>query len=699
MYNIINMLSKTKNLKIFLILILLASFSNKLNAAGFVEFNADSSSAQNSCVFDVHPEFLLNGNYDTDSAQVDLEVPEASFKKTLQLSSDGVYGYTDTTVTAPLPETTKSFRFIANYYMSPASSSTRTLVSKDDVSVTCVNPAFDAKQNQNQSTGILYSAIPKGTGSTIQYGNKSFNIGGVGSALSGCLGVGAKISSAIGGAGNVGSVDVTDVKASQKESCGDALAYAASRIVIQNISKSTIGWATGGNNGNPYYPTDYRSLYENIKSKEIQSFINELQTNDTKNPYSSSFAKSLANKTREQTKPFAEKYAYSGPSASFFNDFKKGGWESWYKYMLIPQNNSLGYSEIASKKAEDLKNQAVSTVQEELQNNNGFLSQKVCDDKNFREIANDTEKSKLLAAAAKGDKAAITSLNNSVCKNYKISTPGSIIAKQLQDVLGSPLRQTEQIDEVNEALGSVFDGIVAKLITNGLNSLSVSSFKSGVDFSYNSSAQNAGYEKTATGGSFWDNFKTSFDLHRDLPGIIKTQEAYLSQLNKNNQILGQVLKSIDKMDYSLPGPRLGWASGIQERIYTTSAGIKREAQLQMGGLIGNLVTLGMRDKILDGIEGVFIKVFTTTFDFYQTVIINKFDPSFNTKMPRNSSRMVTMIGARQSYQEIYSETATEIQSTKEVVLQLNDINSQVISLYKKACERFKKENPGSACVY
>ncbi len=325
------------------------------------------------------------------------------------------------------------------------------------------------------------------------------------------------------------------------------------------------------------------------------------------------------------------------------------------------------------------------------------MSQKTCDDKNFKAWINDAEQAKNLAAAAKGDKAAIMRVGQSVCKNFKVATPGSMISKQLEQALGTPLRQAEQVDEVDEGIGMVFDKMVSKLVSNGLKNLSSTDFKNNVDFSYNAPTQNTGYE-LPTGGSFWDEYKTTFDLRRDLPGVIKTQKAYVAQVQKNNDVIALVLKSIDKMDYSLPGPRLGWAEGMQQRILETAAGIKREAQLNMGGILGNIKTLGIRDKILDGLEGLFIKIFSAVFDFYQNAIGNKFDPNINTKMPTNSVTMVGLIGTRQTYQDIYLQNNDQITKMGDIILQLEDIDRKVKALYVKACARFIKENPGAKCT-
>lgn len=545
----------------------------------------------------------------------------------------------------------------------------------------------------------VFSAVPQSSG-TIQYGNKSFSIGGVGAALSGCLGAGQKVTTALYDLASkleVGTVGTNSPQTRAKE-CSDALAYAASRLVVQNMAMKTTNWVTSGNNGNPFYPTNYTSLYSNIRSGEVKNFITELQSADSSNPYNSSFAKSLASNARSKDQTFAEKYAYTGPKPEFFDSFKNGGWDAWYKYILEPQNNPLGYSQIASQEAENRQNQAVQTTAEELANNDGFLSQKKCDDKNYIPWKNDAEKASTIISAAKGDKLAIVRMANATCKNFKIITPGSIISQQLKDVLGSPLRQAEQINRADQALGSVFDAIVSNLVNKGLSSLSSSSFKDNVDFSYNNpGSQNPGYN-TATGGSFWDQYNSSFDLRRDLPGIIKTQKDYVDQLEKNNEVLILVLQSIDKMDDALPGPRVGWDENLDEAILAISADMRHQAGLWTGGIIGNLKSLGMKNQILDGVEQMFIKTLTTILNAYRTTVNMKFNPALNFGMPTTSTKMVGLIRQRQTYEEIINANSEEIVQMKDIIDQLNVINKGVIDLYARACARFKAENPGTTCI-
>lgn len=692
--------------KVVFLIFLSLVFSQPAIAAISANIDESATTSQNACVIDVSLSYPIDQGYDPDSAEAELTSTEASYSNKIALDNDKNYAYGGVTVNAILPTTTKLFSFTSKFYMRKNGATSKTLILTESSSVACENPSY-TKQKLAQNTTKLpnqqtYSATPQNGGSSVQYGNKSFNISGIGAALSGCLGAGKWVTGALGsifgGGGGSDSVAVDDSEANQKESCGDALAYAASRVIIQNMSKSIVNWATTGNNGNPYYPTNYQSLYQNIRNTEIRSFVSELQSNANKNPYNTSFAKSLAAKAREDSKSFAERNAYTGPGPEFFQDFRNGGWDAWFNYILIPKNNPLGYSQIASEENAKRQNTAVESTQEELKNNNGFLSQKTCDDKNYVPWKDSAEEAKVTAAASSGDENAIKRVLQSTCSNFKIQTPGSLISKQLSDILGSPIRQAEQVDEVDEALGAVFDNIISSLVTKGLTGLSSNNFKQTVDFSYNApGSQNPGYN-LPTGGTFWDQYNTNFDLRRDIPGIIATQEAYLKQIRKNNQALTLVLKSIDLMDYELPGPRIGWAEGIPQKIQIKVQEIKHQAKIYQGGIVGNLLTLGVRDKVLDGIESAFLQIFNEIFEQYQTDIANRFDPNYNIKMPSKSFEMIARIQTRSTYEEKLSKNASEINGMETIILQLKNIRFQVDALYKRACERFKKDNPGAECI-
>ena len=164
------------------------------NSGILATFNDDSSSVQNSCVFDIDLSYIVQSGYDGDTGQVELSSPEAGFKKTIPLGFDGTFANARTTVSAPLPAQTKGFTFSAQMFMGRTSTSTRDSFGVQTSSATCVNPQFAADQKlkqdaRNQNTTTLFEALSQKNGAYVQFGNRSFRLSGVGSALAGCLGI------------------------------------------------------------------------------------------------------------------------------------------------------------------------------------------------------------------------------------------------------------------------------------------------------------------------------------------------------------------------------------------------------------------------------------------------------------------------------------------------------------------------------
>ena len=176
-----------------------------------------------------------------------------------------------------------------------------------------------------------------------------------------------------------------------------------------------------------------------------------------------------------------------------------------------------------------------------------------------------------------------------------------------------------------------------------------------------------------------------------MPGIIKTQKAYIAQLEKNNQIISKVLDSIDKMDYALPGPRVGWAEGMEQKAYEAAKQATLEFKEGAWDDLASLQKFSLQREMLAFIEDFFVRAITLFLGFYQNAVDSKFNPATNANMPKNSAKMIALITTRQSYEEAYAQNDIEIQNTNDVILQLTDINNQVIALYKRACERFLKE--------
>lgn len=688
--------------KIKYVLIIIAIFfaSNSFASIRAVQ-DKDASFAQDKCVINVSVSETYNTNYDTSTAYVELKSKEAGYSEIIPLYTAGdpystnYGGSADVTISTAIPkDSKKTYAFQSTFYMAKQDSAIEDKLNTSYASVDCESQAYAAEKSfqdsvLKQKTGTVtsgatqqvYSAAQRMGGGEVQIGKQRYSISGIGSALMGCAGVGNWVREKLGGffksTMNLDKVTVDDSSNNSKESCGDQLAYAASRIAIENISRSVINWSNSGNDGSSFFPQNYKSLYQGIKDRQVQSFISELQSGQNTNPFSSSIAKSIASKSRNEKLSFSERTKYTGPEPAFFKDFKNGGWDSWFKYILVPQNNPLGYSQLVSEELASRKNSSVQETKDELVNNNGFLSKKVCTDKGYVAWKDSAEKTSVENAARSGDEKAQKRLEQATCKNYKVATPGSIIADQVKQVVGTPMRQAEQVDEMNEALGSLFDAMVANLASRGLSGLSDTNFKNRVNFAFNTGS-NTSSQNLPTGGTFWDEFGSNFDLRRDLPGILKTQKAYLRQIEINNKVLLTVLQSIDRMDYVLPGPKVDWfesqagMSIIAARMKEIEMRYRRQAK-----------TVRKMDELLENI-GV-----------YRVAVEKIYEPIQNLK---TYPAVYDGIKTRALYEELLTINQREVVIMTDVINQLEKIQKDVDALYIRACDRFKKDNPGAICI-
>lgn len=678
-----------------LICILMVLFAQKSFASIRITQNKEASSAQNKCVLNLSIAETLSPNYDTLTAYVNIKSKEAGFNEDVPLVDQNGTGVAEITAIAPMPAEgeSKTYNFESTLYMARRDSGTDVKIGTKNASFVCKSILFEQNElikNQiaQQRTGMVTSTLSNQVfmasqrmgGGEFMVGNNSYTISGIGSALIGCSNVSSwgreKLGELFGSVStNQEKVGVNDSKDNAKESCGDRLAYAASRLVIENMSRAVINWANSGNDGTSFFPQDYQSLFQNVKNKQVEDFVKELRNGNNSSPFSSSAARSAAQMARNNTRSFAERTRYSGPNAEFFQDFRSGGWEAWYSYILVPQNNPIGYGRLLSEEKSNRQNTAINLLQNELTSNNGFLSQKVCADKGYRKWTSDAERVSAETLAKSGDKNAIKRIEQATCKTYKIATPGSLIAEQVKQAIGTPMRQAEQADEINESLGSLFDAMTVNLVSKGLTNLSQPSFRDRVNFSFNSSTNTL---DQPTGGTFWEEFGTNFDLRRDLPNIINTQKAYVLQLEKNNLAISTVLQGIERMDMVMPGPGLLY---FESEDFNTS-------YLREVSKIEN--RYDSQNK-----ESRKIQNFQEDIGLYRALIEEVYKDRLNLK---TYQEVYEGVSTRQSYQNILALNQRDITAVKDLIKELEIIQKGVDDLYKRACERFKTEKPGAICI-
>lgn len=437
-----------------------------------------------------------------------------------------------------------------------------------------------------------------------------WNIQGIGAVAANCADIPGLIQDGIEAVGSYFGIEPGDptsavsvpvkdavVRGEEKESnlkerCLDAIARYAVLKVIDKITLETVRWINTGFQGNPFYLESPEQFFGDIARDEI-SKVNAWYTIDPENfPFGRVVMETILLSLQKQ---FSENVRFSlnqvlahGNYEQFRGKFSVGGWAG-YTALANPNNNPLGNyilvnEELGRRTAGTSFNKAYSFKQQ-LEQGAGFLNQQECvltaagapiednpyipEDDAFHvfpgqtppqavydEIGYDPNSFTPMTAQQVEDIQWYTL--RSICDRWVTKTPGTVVANSVTDALGSPLRQLELADELNENLGLIFDALLNQLVTQGLNSLS------NLDSDPASPTYNVLYDQytggqpgqQAQGQGIGDVFNGT---QGGDPGIVDIQQSYVAQATTNiNLITNQLIMPTRLLDYCVPGPNPLW---------------------------------------------------------------------------------------------------------------------------------------------
>lgn len=326
-----------------------------------------------------------------------------------------------------------------------------------------------------------------------------------------------------------------------REECLNGIAFTLAKNQLVAMTKSTINWVTTGFNGDPMYIRNINSFMRNIENEILARELNMFKDlsgnyNTREYPYGRDFSISAIN-TRQSSQNFADSmkqdltyYLEDGATIEDFSqDFSKGGWSGWLALTQHPQNNPLGFTMKSSQHIADEQEKEVTNLKEEKAENDGFLSQKKCVEYYkksipttipYQEVEEETGE---LVWKEHTETKEVIDLES--CKKWEVVTPGSLIKDKISDSLGSPERQLEIADSINDVLNALFAGLIDKLRLDGLSGLSPMS--SEIDFTnvsggLGSNSFDIEGNYTSLGVGF--NKNRPFDLTKDLGNIYNHEE-------------------------------------------------------------------------------------------------------------------------------------------------------------------------------
>ncbi len=238
----------------------------------------------------------------------------------------------------------------------------------------------------------------------------------------------------------------------------NGIAWAVAKAMIQTMTKSIVNWINSGFQGSPGFVTNLNFTLLSVANAAADSFIQQLATNGAiRSPFQTVVASALQNNYNQHANGgffAANQYTLNqvtqNDAAFLAGNFSQGGLNAWMSAISNPSNNPYGAYILAKNALTGVTSNARGTQQTELNWGRGiFSSRGSCG---------------ATAASANSPTRPPTSLStNNNCLAYNIQTPGSLIEGQLETTFGSPIRQLELANSINEIVGALATQLVSQV--------------------------------------------------------------------------------------------------------------------------------------------------------------------------------------------------------------------------------------------
>lgn len=395
-------------------------------------------------------------------------------------------------------------------------------------------------------------------------GGRAFN--GLNSLISGSDSKFAKDVSKFLGLGSIGAgqqeVPTTDAETQQKleqqkfkETCLDKIAYNVAKQSLAKTSARTLNWVNTGMGGNPFYVLNQDAYFKSIADEQIKKYLETLPERNS--VFGTDIRNSIISQiTGRGTSSSGIDDSYAGTRLKKFNeDFRNGGWDMWIATLEDDYNPIGAYFQESSRLGQSI-DRATLSVQQELLQGQGFLSQKKC--------AKYESKSWMLDPNSPD----YDPTYKPSCLEWKTVTPGTIIADQAKTALQSPFRQLENIDEFNEILGALFTKILNNLLNKGV--AGVGNYATADYSSFGGLGTNTLSGVSSITGISIDAASGVNNVDIKNPGsireVIKNQYNYLSAAHDSVKAVERIAPNLGVLDYCLPGPHQTWKNEFGQNI-------------------------------------------------------------------------------------------------------------------------------------
>ena len=244
----------------------------------------------------------------------------------------------------------------------------------------------------------------------------------------------------------------------------DKFARAFTRAAIRRLTQSTVNWINNGFNGNPSFVTDPGQFFLDVADTSASQMLSETSLNKLCTPFKAQVRLALVkNYLQDNNNYSCTLSTLKNNYEAFTQDFSQGGWEGWFEMTQTSGGNPYSaYFAAQNQLAIQVGNQQIK-YQKQIDLGRGFLSFEKCMQGSEITQAMVDENNPLYEGYKAGD-----CYNN----NVQTVTPGSVIEEQLQNALGTGVRQMELSSElahgVDAIISATIDTLIAQLYTRVL---------------------------------------------------------------------------------------------------------------------------------------------------------------------------------------------------------------------------------------
>lgn len=267
----------------------------------------------------------------------------------------------------------------------------------------------------------------------------------------------------------------------------DKFARAFTRAAIRGLTQSTVNWINNGFKGNPSFVTDPGQFFLDVADTSASQMLSETSLNKLCTPFKAQVRLALVkNYLQDNNNYSCTLSTLKNNYEAFTQDFSQGGWEGWFEMTQTSGGNPYSaYFAAQNQLAIQVGNQQIK-YQKQMDLGTGFL--------NFEKCKPGTTYKEKAAAASYTPQG--PGLQQDVCVTSDCSnsnatvptpiadengcdatdlqtvTPGSVIESQLQNALGTGVRQMELSSElahgVDAIISATIDTLIAQLYTRVL---------------------------------------------------------------------------------------------------------------------------------------------------------------------------------------------------------------------------------------